>query len=116
MDAGIDRLGRILGPPLFAPDILKVTFLAKSLRTALAVLVLFVFYVPQVARSRAAVVSILVSLVLTIGWSLAGDPFGLDSADVALVIPLIVIGTDHLLKRTGTDVPAPVTAASLQRK
>ncbi|AIQ91396.1 Sodium/solute symporter [Methylobacterium oryzae CBMB20] len=85
---------------IFAPDILKVTFLAKSLRATLAVLVIFAFYAPRFGTPRAAVVSILVSLVLTIGWFLAGDPRGIDNAYVALVIPLAVMGTAELRKRT----------------
>ena len=85
---------------IFAPDILKVTFLAKSLRATLAVLVIFAFYAPRFGTPRAAVVSILVSLVLTIGWFLAGDPGGIDNAYVALVIPLAVMGTAELRKRT----------------
>ena len=76
---------------IFAPDILKVTFLAKSLRATLAVLVLFAFYAPRFGSPRAAVVSILASLVLTIGWFLAGDPLGIDNAYVALVIPLVIM-------------------------
>jgi SSS family solute:Na+ symporter len=85
---------------IFAPDILKVTFLAKSLRATLAVLVVFAFYAPRFGTPRAAVVSILVSLVLTIGWFLAGDPGGIDNAYVALVIPLAVMGTAELRKWT----------------
>jgi SSS family solute:Na+ symporter len=85
---------------IFAPDILKVTFLAKSLRATLAVLVVFAFYAPRFGTPRAAVVSILVSLVLTIGWFLADDPGGIDNAYVALVIPLAVMGTAELWKRT----------------
>jgi solute:Na+ symporter, SSS family len=85
---------------IFAPDILKVTFLAKSLRATLAVLVVFAFSAPRFGTPRAAVVSILVSLVLTIGWFLAGDPGGIDNAYVALVIPLAVMGTAELRKRT----------------
>lgn len=85
---------------IFAPDILKVTFLAKSLRATLAVLVVFAFYAPRFGTPRAAVVSILVSLVLTIGWFLAGDPGGIDNAYVALVIPLAVMSTAELRKRT----------------
>ncbi len=85
---------------IFAPDILKVTFLAKSLRATLAVLVVFAFYAPRFGSPRAAVVSILVSLVLTIGWFLAGDPGGIDNAYVALVIPLAVMGTAELWKWT----------------
>jgi SSS family solute:Na+ symporter len=98
-----------------APDILKVTFLAKSLRTTLAVLVLFAFYAPHVARPLAAFVSIFASLVVTIGWFLAGDPFGIDNAYVALVIPLVVMATDHLLKRSGTDIPASVSVSLRQK-
>ena len=94
---------------IFAPDILKVTFLAKSLRATLAVLVVFAFYAPRFGTPRAAVVSILVSLVLTIGWFLAGDPGGIDNAYVALVIPLAVMGTAELRKRT-TLRNAPVAA------
>lgn len=94
---------------IFAPDILKVTFLAKSLRATLAVLVVFAFYAPRFGTPRAAVVSILVSLVLTIGWFLAGDPGGIDNAYVALVIPLAVMGTAELRKRT-TLRNEPVTA------
>ncbi|ACL58217.1 sodium:solute symporter family protein [Methylobacterium nodulans] len=101
---------------IYAPDILKVTFLAKSLRTTLAVLVLFAFYAPHVARPRSAVVSILASLVLTIGWFLAGDPFGIDNAYVALVIPLVVMGVDHLLKGAGTRAQEAVPAPSLSRE
>jgi SSS family solute:Na+ symporter len=45
------------------------------------------------------VVSILASLVLTIGWFLAGDPLGIDNAYVAFVIPLVVMSATHLLRR-----------------
>jgi len=86
---------------IFAPDILKVTFLAKSLRTTLAVLVLFAFYAPRFGRPRAAMISILASLVLTIGWFLAGDPFGIDNAYVALVIPLVVMAAAEAMKAAG---------------
>jgi SSS family solute:Na+ symporter len=101
---------------IYAPDILKVTFLAKSLRATLAVLVLFAFYAPHVARPRAAVASILASLVLTVGWFLAGDPFGIDNAYVAFVIPLAVMGADHLLKSASPRTQAALPAAPLPRK
>ncbi|WP_305546832.1 hypothetical protein [Methylobacterium sp. NEAU K] len=83
---------------IFAPDILKVTFLAKSLRATLAVLVLFAFYAPRFGSPRAAVVSILASLVLTIRWFLAGDPRGIDNAYVALVIPIVVMAFAQVWK------------------
>ncbi|TWA83102.1 SSS family solute:Na+ symporter [Azospirillum brasilense] len=85
---------------IFAPDVLKVTFLAKSLRLTLAVLVLFIFYAPSFGTPRGAVTSIVLSLFLTIGWYMAGDPYGIDNAYVALVIPLIVMSISHLPRLT----------------
>jgi SSS family solute:Na+ symporter len=95
---------------LYAPDVLKVTFLAKSLRATLAVLVLLIFYAPHFGTSTGAVVSILASLVLTIGWFLAGDPYGIDNAYVALVIPLVVMSVTHLMQRLSAKT-APRAAA-----
>lgn len=105
---------------IYAPDILKVTFLAKSLRTTLAVLVLFAFYAPHWGSPRAAVASILASLVLTIGWFLAGDPYGIDNAYVALVIPLVVMGIAHLLggasRGRAVRVERPAASPALNRR
>jgi SSS family solute:Na+ symporter len=97
---------------LYAPDVLKVTFLAKSLRATLAVLVLLIFYAPHFGTSTGAVVSILASLVLTIGWFLAGDPYGIDNAYVALVIPLVVMSVTHLMHRLSAKTPARAAAES----
>ena len=83
---------------IYVPDVLKVTFLAKSLRATLAVLVLLIFYAPHFGTSKGAVVSILTSLVVTIGWFLAGDPYGIDNAYIALVIPLMVMSASHMLR------------------
>jgi SSS family solute:Na+ symporter len=97
---------------LYAPDVLKVTFLAKSLRATLAVLVLLIFYAPHFGTSTGAVVSILASLVLTIGWFLAGDPYGIDNAYVALVIPLVVMSVTHLTHRLSPKTPPSAVAES----
>lgn len=88
---------------LYAPDVLKVTFLAKSLRLTLAVLVLLLFYRPTFGTRAGAVVSILASLVITIGWYLIGEPFGIDNAYIALAIPVIVMGTSQLTKHATYD-------------
>lgn len=91
---------------LFAPDVLKVTFLAKSLRLTLAVLVLLLFYAPGFGTRRGATISILGSLVLTIGWYVIGEPWGIDNAYVALVIPLVVMTASQILR--GKDAAATV--------
>jgi solute:Na+ symporter, SSS family len=83
---------------IYVPDVLKATFLAKSLRTTLAVLVLLIFYAPHFGTSKGAVVSILTSLVVIIGWCLAGVAYGIDSAHTALVIPLIVMSASQMLR------------------
>jgi len=81
---------------IYVPNILQVTFLAKAIRAALSVLVLLVFYAPWLGTSTAALVSILGSMVATIAWFLMGNPFGVDNAYVALLLPLIVMGSSSL--------------------
>lgn len=85
---------------LFASDVLTVSFLAKSLRAALAVLVLLMFYAPKYGTPRGAFWSIVIALLATIGWFLAGDPFGVDDAYVAVAAPLIVMTIAHLTRRS----------------
>jgi SSS family solute:Na+ symporter len=75
-----------------------MTFLAKAIRASLSVLVLMVFYAPWFGTKGGALISILASLVATIAWFLMDNPFGIDNAYVALLIPLVVMGTSSLLK------------------
>jgi solute:Na+ symporter, SSS family len=91
---------------LFAKDVLAVTFLAKSLRAALAVLIVLMFYKPGYGSSRAAFWSILAALVATTGWFLAGDPFGVDNAYIAVATPLLIMTVAHLLRRRSVPVEA----------
>lgn len=95
---------------LFAENVLAVTFLAKSLRAALAVLIVLMFYKPGYGNSRGAVVSIVAALVATTGWFLAGDPFGIDNAYIAVATPLVVMTGAQLLGRKGPP-PAPAGAS-----
>lgn len=80
---------------ILSTEVLSVTFLAKSLRASLAVLVLLAFYAPTFGTRRAALVSIVASLVATILWFMAGNPFGIDNAYVAVAIPIMVMGFSH---------------------
>jgi solute:Na+ symporter, SSS family len=93
---------------LFASNVLAVTFLAKSLRAALAVLIVLMFYRPGYGSSRGAVVSILAALVATTGWFLAGDPFGIDNAYVAVACPLVIMTVVHLLRRSRAAPERPL--------
>jgi solute:Na+ symporter, SSS family len=92
---------------LFADNVLAVTFLAKSLRAALAVLIVLMFYKPRYGSSRAAVVSIFASLVTTVGWFLAGEPFGIDNAYIAVATPLVIMTVAQLLPGRTPPAGAP---------
>ena len=82
-----------------------MTFLAKSLRAALAVLVVLMFYKPAFGTRRAAMLSIVAALVATTAWFLAGDPFGIDNAYVAVAMPLLVMTSSHLRHRRRRQEP-----------
>jgi len=98
---------------IYTPNVLQVTFLAKAIRASLSVLVLLVFYAPKFGTRTGALLSILCSLVATIAWFMLGNPFGIDNAYVALVVPLIIMGLSSMMERTGTGKPArePLGAA-----
>jgi SSS family solute:Na+ symporter len=90
-----------------------MTFLAKAIRASLSVLVLLVFYAPWFGTKTGALVSILCSLVATIAWFVMGNPFGIDNAYVALVVPLIIMGLSSMVERirTGKITHLPAEAA-----
>lgn len=104
---------------LFASDVLTVSFLAKSLRAALAVLVLLMFYAPRYGTRGGALASIVAALVATVAWFSAGDPFGVDNAYVAVAMPLLIMTATHLWRRwrgdrepSGTPTTTPPPAAA----
>jgi SSS family solute:Na+ symporter len=92
---------------IYTPNILQMTFLAKAIRASLSVLVLLVFYAPWLGTKGGALFSIVGSMVATIAWFLLGNPFGIDNAYVALVLPLILMGTSSTVSwmRTSTTEP-----------
>ncbi|MCU1626636.1 MAG: sodium:solute symporter [Pseudonocardia sp.] len=97
---------------LFASDVLTVSFLAKSLRAALAVLVLLMFYGPRFGTRAGAFWSIIAALVATVGWFLAGDPFGVDNAYVAVAMPLLVMTATHVWSRRPGRIPTVGTGVA----
>jgi SSS family solute:Na+ symporter len=100
-------------PAIYTPNILQMTFLAKAIRASLSVLVLLVFYAPWFGTKTGALYSILSSLVATITWFMMGNPFGIDNAYVALVVPLIIMGLSSMIERIRNRkiAPVPVEAA-----
>ncbi|TMU98696.1 sodium:solute symporter family protein [Streptomyces sp. DASNCL29] len=92
---------------LFASDVLGVTFLAKALRASLAVFVVLMFYRPSYGSRQGALVSLCLSLPAVVGWYLAGDPFGVDNAYIAILTPLLVMTIAQLSGR-GTKASTPI--------
>jgi SSS family solute:Na+ symporter len=86
---------------LSAEKLLMIAFLGKALRATLAVLVLMAFYAPKFGTPRGAFAGVLLSVVATIGWFLAGNPYGVDSSYLALAVPLLTMGISQLFR------PAP---------
>jgi solute:Na+ symporter, SSS family len=84
---------------IYTPNVLQMTFLAKAIRSSLSVLVLLVFYAPWFGTKRGALVSILASMVATIAWFVMGNPFGIDNAYVAIVLPLLVMAASSIHAR-----------------
>jgi len=83
---------------MFADKLLMIAFLGKALRAALAVLVLMCFYAPRFGTPKGALAGIILSVVSTISWFLAGNPYGIDSSYFALISPLLTMGVTELLK------------------
>lgn len=102
---------------IYTPNVLQMTFLAKAIRASLSVLVLLVFYAPWFGTKTGALFSILSSLVATVAWFMMGNPFGVDNAYVALVVPLIVMGLSSMVEgiRTRKFTRAPVEATRSTR-
>jgi SSS family solute:Na+ symporter len=90
---------------IYTPNVLQITFLAKAIRTSLSVLVLLVFYAPWFGTSGGALFSIIGSMVATVAWFLMGNPFGIDDAYVALMLPLVVMGCAAGVERFRRGTP-----------
>jgi SSS family solute:Na+ symporter len=88
-----------------ADNVLAVTFLGKALRGTIAVLVLFMFFMPKWGTGRGAFVSIVLSLIATISWYVAGDPFGVDNAYIAALTPVLVMAASQVFasRRPSTE-------------
>jgi SSS family solute:Na+ symporter len=90
---------------IFVPEILNTMFFARALRTSIAIVVILMFYYPKFSSGRGASLGLISAVLLTTGWYMAGNPFGIDSIYVAAATPLIVMGFEHLFFNT-KDVSA----------
>jgi len=90
---------------LYADKILLIAFLGKALRATLAVIVLLCFYAPRFGTGRGALAGVILSVFSTIGWFLAGNPYGIDSSYFALFSPMLTMAVSELFKSRGGDIP-----------
>ncbi len=93
---------------LYVPGLLKTIFFARALRTAVAVLAIFMFYLPNVGTSKSAFVGLICSVLGTTLFFVLGNPWGIDNIYVAAIIPGLVMVADRLFLK-GQDEPRPVT-------
>ncbi|MFC5548818.1 sodium:solute symporter family protein [Massilia aerilata] len=97
---------------LSAEKLLLIAFLGKALRATLAVLVLMAFYAPRFGTPRGAFVGVILSVIATIGWFLAGNPYGVDSSYLALAVPLLTMGISQVFKQPPAEAPKVPAARS----
>ena len=99
---------------LYVPAMIKTYFFARSLRTAISVLLLFMLYKPAMASRTGGAIALSVAVLATIAWFVAGNPFGIDNMYVALAIPAPILLIDWYVRRCRQQRAATVLAADSQ--
>ena len=84
---------------LYVPGLLKTIFFARALRTSVAIVAIFMFYMPYIGSSKAAVTGLICAFIGTTIWFIAGDPWGIDNIYVGAAIPAIVMVGDWLIRK-----------------
>lgn len=82
---------------LLMPEILKVVFFSRALRTVIAIVVIGTFYFPSFCTNGGVLWSLVLATVGTTIWYSLGNPFGIDNMYVAVALTLITMGFAHLL-------------------
>lgn len=84
---------------LLVPGLIKTIFFARSLRTIITVLLLFMLFTPHLASKSGGLIGMVLSVVATVVWFFAGNPYGIDSIYVALVLPIVILLIDHAVNK-----------------
>jgi len=86
---------------LYVPGLLKTVFFARALRTTIAVVVVFMFYLPTVGTRRSTFLGLLLGSVGVILWFLLGDPWGIDDIYIGILVPAVVMLAPALVRKRG---------------
>lgn len=84
---------------LYVPAMINTYFFARSLRTAISILLLFMLFKPMLASKTGGAIALGLAVIATVFWFAAGNPYGIDNMYVALAIPAPVILIDHAWRR-----------------
>lgn len=85
------------------PNILALSFFAKALRVAIAIVAVIAFYLPSFQSTASANVALILTTVLTTVWYLLGNPFGINDTYVAIFTPMIVMLIGRLFIHNKTN-------------
>ncbi|MFM0089159.1 sodium:solute symporter family protein [Paraburkholderia sediminicola] len=83
---------------LFVPGLLHTIFFARALRSSIAVVAVFMFYLPACRNDRTASAGLICSVVATSIWFALGDPW-FDDIYIAILVPASFLLGGKLLGR-----------------
>lgn len=84
---------------LLAPAIIKTLFFARALRTVITVLLIFMLYAPHMASKEGGFTALVAGVVVTVVWFFMGNPWGIDSIYVAMVVPALIMLVDNWVRK-----------------
>jgi SSS family solute:Na+ symporter len=82
---------------LFVPGLLKTIFFARGLRTTIAMVAVFMFYLPKVGSGKGATIGLIGSVIGTSVWFALGDPW-FDNVYLAMLIPAVFLLGERLFR------------------
>jgi len=89
---------------LYVPGLLKTIFFARALRTTVAVLAVFMFYLPWLGTNRSAVAALVLSVIGATVFFILDNPWGIDNIYVAVVVPVLVMLACHLFEKNRQQI------------
>lgn len=99
---------------LLTPKILELVFFARGTRASIAVVVVCVLLGARRVHPAAVVIGLVLAVIGSTTWFLAGSPWGVDETYVSIGIPLVAMGVGWLVvrRRPRPDPQRDVTASS----